>query len=44
MERSEIRGCFITRENPGLRCAPSGLRLLTAADATCANRTGGVSL
>jgi len=28
MKRSEIRGCFIVCEKPGLRCAPSGLRLL----------------
>src|SRR5947208_1510577 len=28
MTRSEIRGCFVGREKPGLRCAPSGLRLL----------------
>src|SRR5438445_660432 len=28
MKRSEIRGCCVAREKPGLRCAPSGLRLL----------------
>src|SRR3977135_3137061 len=27
MERSEIRGCCVAYEKPGLRCAPSGLRL-----------------
>src|SRR5205809_898355 len=29
MERSEIRDCFIVCGEPGLRCAPSGLRLLS---------------
>jgi len=28
MKRSVIRGCCIAYEKPGLRCAPSGLRLL----------------
>ncbi len=28
MERSEIRGCCVADVKPGLRCAPSGLRLL----------------
>src|SRR5712691_10638875 len=28
MERSEIRGRCVAYEKPGLRCAPSGLRLL----------------
>src|SRR5712691_8368293 len=28
MKRSEIRGCCVAYEKPGLRCAPSGLRLL----------------
>ena len=28
MKRSEIRDCFIVCQKPGLRCAPSGLRLL----------------
>jgi hypothetical protein len=29
MERSEIRGCFrCPHDKPGLRCAPSGRRLL----------------
>jgi len=28
MKQSEIRGCFVAREKPGLRCAPSGLCLL----------------
>jgi hypothetical protein len=27
-ELREIRDCFIVREKPGLRCAPSGLCLL----------------
>src|SRR5256885_14975341 len=32
MKRSEIRGCCVAYEKPGLRCAPSGLRLLVAKD------------
>src|SRR5712691_4196024 len=38
MKRSEIRGCFVAREKPGLRCAPSGLRLLTS----CAQQPEGI--
>jgi hypothetical protein len=31
MKRSEIRGCCVAYEKPGLRCAPSGLRLLISS-------------
>ena len=41
MERSEIRGCSIVCENPGLRCAQSGLRLFALPVCPYAERLSG---